>query len=351
MERNFYVLCKNCKVRDVKDCVYPATNVSIFDTGETIYIRKGSIRYLCLECGEMDACSVETHMCYICNHKTALSAIVMCSECGTYASAIPGIEKLDESKGEQEDCQLSIDCMDLSWHIVLSCGHHCCLTCFCEYCRECAKTQNYIHYDSAHNQYLLSCFADCNQYHSTDYLRLGGENAWGIFTKKNMDALISKQAGGYICPLPNCGGVMMNLPPKEEQPIITCLYCKRQVCRHCDEEAIDGCCPQDGSKDTIDKTCRRCPHCHIPVTHYFGDECHHIGYGMGGCPGCRAKGEVFHWCYYCLAGGPDYPESCRQNHWFCKTNCEVCPPCPICNKRNHTNKKWKCFGHGDLDHL
>ena len=43
-------------------------------------------------------------------------------------------------------------------------------------------------------------------------------------------------------------------------------------------------------------------------------------------------GKTYHWCYYCMKGGKEYPESCKRDHWFCAEQCKECPPCPKCNK-------------------
>ena len=65
------------------------------------------------------------------------------------------------------------------------------------------------------------------------------------------------------------------------------------------------------------------------------------------------QGRVFHWCYYCLNGGSEYPVYCKQNHWFCAKDCPVCADCPICAKyakpgkrEKHSDKhhhKWECL--------
>ena len=87
---------------------------------------------------------------------------------------------------------------------------------------------------------------------------------------------------GCICPLPRCGAIIDAVPPIEEKKVILCPTCNRSFCRHCkinyfngnrigNEESKDGKCPTSGDLEE-DHSFRRCPKCHTPVTHYYGDE-------------------------------------------------------------------------------
>ena len=67
-------------------------------------------------------------------------------------------------------------------------------------------------------------------------------------------------------------------------------------CPHCDHRwdprAAAG--EDDATREFLDATSKKCPTCGVRSTHYHGHDCHHIGYGQGGCLTCKQ-----HWCYVC----------------------------------------------------
>lgn len=68
-------------------------------------------------------------------------------------------------------------------------------------------------------------------------------------------------------------------------------------CPHCDNLWSPSAASGEDAATTVflDATSKRCPTCGVRSTHYHGHDCHHIGYGSGGCLTCKQ-----HWCYVCL---------------------------------------------------
>ena len=148
-----------------------------------------------------------------------------------------------------------------------------------------------IKYDEHSKQFGMRCFADCTLSHPIDLLRLGGDKSWKRLGEKlieyrtNLDnnrrRVVSMITVGYICPRPNCGAIIDGIPPVSETKIIHCPTCNRSFCRHCvfalqvsllgNEESKDGKCPHIEDLEE-DHSFRRCPMCHTPITHYYGDE-------------------------------------------------------------------------------
>ncbi|KAK8805791.1 hypothetical protein WA158_002447 [Blastocystis sp. Blastoise] len=343
-----YVLCRNCRHPTVEECKLDAKDVSIYGSNETVRIRTGKKVFACSVCNEYDMISIQECFCYKCNKYVSLQEITVCEECGAFAFEIEYLAHVsnnhDENAelGENQECMISCACTDCNWMIYLPCNHQCCLECFCDYLKNCCLDQSNIYFESEIDDFVINCFADCDYSYSIDLLRLTGERFWSNFSYRANCSRLIKAQGGYICPLTCCGGGITGLKPISEQPIIFCPFCKRFVCRHCNSEALNQVCPSLSTDELLKTSVRYCPKCHTPVTHYFGNGCHHIGID-GGCVGCRQRGEIFHWCYYCLKGGSEYPESCKKNHWWCKKDgCDICMPCPKCNENNKTGKPWKC---------
>jgi len=105
---------------------------------------------------------------------------------------------------------------------------------------------------------------------------------------------------------------------------VECPYCSQESCRWCkgtdwhvglncvQAQIKDQLENPDASKRLVAATTKKCPYCNNAVTRYHGHGCHHIGYGIGGCPGCSK-----HWCFVCRGEfgkcGCDY-----QGSTFCK---------------------------------
>ena len=68
-------------------------------------------------------------------------------------------------------------------------------------------------------------------------------------------------------------------------------------CPHCSNSWSPAAASGEDAATTsfLDATSKRCPTCGVRSTHYHGHDCHHIGYGSGGCLTCKQ-----HWCYVCL---------------------------------------------------
>ncbi|XP_048700024.1 E3 ubiquitin-protein ligase parkin isoform X2 [Caretta caretta] len=139
------------------------------------------------------------------------------------------------------------------------------------------------------------------------------------------------QMGGVLCPTPGCGAGLL---PEPEVRKIVCepsngLGCGFVFCRECKEEYHDGECStllssqeaiaqkgyktdahsamqarwEEASRETIKKTTKPCPSCHVPIEKNGG--CMHMK-----CPRAQCR---FEWCWNC---GLEWNRTCMGDHWF-----------------------------------
>uniref|UniRef100_A0A5F9DAL3 E3 ubiquitin-protein ligase parkin n=2 Tax=Oryctolagus cuniculus TaxID=9986 RepID=A0A5F9DAL3_RABIT len=136
--------------------------------------------------------------------------------------------------------------------------------------------------------------------------------------------------GGVLCPSPRCGAGLL---PEPGQRRVTCeggggLGCGFIFCRDCKDAYHEGECSapseasgagaqayrvderaaelarwEEASKDTIQKTTKPCPRCHVPVEKNGG--CMHMK-----CPQSQCRLE---WCWHC---GCEWNRTCMGDHWF-----------------------------------
>ncbi|CAN0500523.1 unnamed protein product [Rangifer tarandus platyrhynchus] len=138
------------------------------------------------------------------------------------------------------------------------------------------------------------------------------------------------QLGGVLCPSPGCGAGLL---PEPGQRKVTCepghgLGCGFVFCRDCKEPYHEGDCGavieasgavsqaykvdekaaeqarwEEASKETIKKTTKPCPRCHVPVEKNGG--CMHMKCPQ---PQCQLQ-----WCWNC---GCEWNRACMGDHWF-----------------------------------
>ncbi|KAM9002890.1 E3 ubiquitin-protein ligase parkin-like [Sarcophilus harrisii] len=161
------------------------------------------------------------------------------------------------------------------------------------------------------------------------HFRILGEEQYNRYQSYGAEEWVL-QMGGVLCPSPGCGAGLLPEPGVRK---ITCepsngLGCGFVFCRDCKEEYHEGECStffeasgssaqafavdeqaaerarwEEASKETIKKTTKPCPRCHIPVEKNGG--CMHMK-----CPQPQCK---FEWCWNCSL---EWNRTCMGDHWF-----------------------------------
>ncbi|XP_074044097.1 E3 ubiquitin-protein ligase parkin isoform X3 [Macrotis lagotis] len=225
-----------------------------------------------------------------------------------------------------------ITCTDIrSPVLVFQCIHRhvICLDCFHLYCVTRLNDRQFIH--DAMLGYSLPCVAGCpdSLIKELHHFRILGEEQYNRYQRYGAEEWVL-QMGGVLCPSPGCGAGLL---PEPEVRKITCepsngLGCGFVFCRDCKEEYHEGECSslfeasgataqafmvdeqaaekarwEEASKETIKKTTKPCPRCHIPVEKNGG--CMHMK-----CPQPQCK---FEWCWNCSL---EWNRTCMGDHWF-----------------------------------
>ncbi|KAM7135197.1 E3 ubiquitin-protein ligase parkin isoform 2-T2 [Molossus nigricans] len=224
-----------------------------------------------------------------------------------------------------------ITCTDIrSPVLVFQCNyrHVICLDCFHLYCVTRLNDRQFVH--DPQLGYSLPCVAGCpnSLIKELHHFRILGEEQYNRYQHYGAEECVL-QMGGVLCPSPGCGAGLL---PEPQQRKVTCeggggLGCGLVFCRACKEAYHAGDCsslgpseaaPQvyrvdakaaeqarweESSKETIKKTTKPCPRCHVPVEKNGG--CMHMK-----CPQPTCQLE---WCWSC---GCEWSRACMGDHWF-----------------------------------
>ncbi|XP_053151141.1 E3 ubiquitin-protein ligase parkin isoform X3 [Hemicordylus capensis] len=230
-------------------------------------------------------------------------------------------------------CISCITCTDVrSPVLVFQCIHRhvICLDCFHLYCVTMLNDRQFVH-DPVLG-YSLPCVAGCpdSLIKELHHFRILGEEQYNRYQHYGAEECVL-QMGGVLCPTPGCGAGLL---PESEVRKIVCelsngMGCGFVFCRECKEEYHDGECNtllrtqgataqkgyevdahaaiqarwEEESKETIKRTTKPCPSCHVPVEKDGG--CMHMK-----CPRPQCK---FEWCWNC---GLEWNRTCMGDHWF-----------------------------------
>ncbi|XP_077781971.1 E3 ubiquitin-protein ligase parkin isoform X1 [Podarcis muralis] len=216
--------------------------------------------------------------------------------------------------------------------LVFQCIHRhvICLDCFHLYCVTMLNNRQFIHDPDL--GYSLPCVAGCpdSLIKELHHFRILGEEQYNRYQCYGAEECVL-QMGGVLCPTPGCGAGLL---PEPEVRKIVCepsngMGCGFVFCRECKEEYHEGECltlfetqgatAQEGygvdehaalqarweeaSKETIKRTTKPCPKCHVPVEKDGG--CMHMK-----CPRPQCR---FEWCWNCSL---EWNRTCMGDHWF-----------------------------------
>nr|XP_058939495.1 E3 ubiquitin-protein ligase parkin isoform X6 [Kogia breviceps] len=225
-----------------------------------------------------------------------------------------------------------ITCMDVrSPVLVFQCNyrHVICLDCFHLYCVTRLNDRQFVH--DPQLGYSLPCVAGCpnSLIKELHHFRILGEEQYNRYQQYGAEECVL-QMGGVLCPSPGCGAGLL---PEPSQRKATCeagsgLGCGFVFCRDCKEPYHEGECSalfeasgtvtqayqvdektaeqarwEHASKETIKRTAKPCPRCHVPVEKHGG--CMHMK-----CPQPQCQLE---WCWNC---GREWNRACMADHWF-----------------------------------
>ncbi|KAM9233833.1 E3 ubiquitin-protein ligase parkin [Dugong dugon] len=225
-----------------------------------------------------------------------------------------------------------ITCTDVrSPVLVFQCDyrHVICLDCFHLYCVTKLNDRQFVH--DPQLGYSLPCVAGCpnSLIKELHHFRILGEEQYNRYQQYGAEECVL-QMGGVLCPSPGCGAGLL---PEAGVRKITCeggnsLGCGLVFCRDCKEAYHEGECSaqfeasgmitqghrvdekaaeqarwEEASKETIKKTTKPCPRCHVPVEKNGG--CMHMK-----CPQPQCK---FEWCWNCSL---EWNRTCMGDHWF-----------------------------------
>uniref|UniRef100_A0A4X1VXB0 E3 ubiquitin-protein ligase parkin n=1 Tax=Sus scrofa TaxID=9823 RepID=A0A4X1VXB0_PIG len=225
-----------------------------------------------------------------------------------------------------------ITCTDIRSPILVfqcNCRHVICLDCFHLYCVTRLNDRQFVH--DPQLGYSLPCVAGCpnSLIKELHHFRILGEEQYNRYQQYGAEECVL-QMGGVLCPSPGCGAGLL---PEPGQRKVTCeggnsLGCGLVFCRDCKESYHEGECSalfeasaavaqayrvdqkaaeqarwEEASKETIRKTTKPCPRCHVPVEKNGG--CMHMK-----CPQPQCQLE---WCWNC---GWEWNRDCMGDHWF-----------------------------------
>ncbi|XP_061480314.1 E3 ubiquitin-protein ligase parkin isoform X3 [Rhineura floridana] len=230
-------------------------------------------------------------------------------------------------------CISCITCTDVrSPVLVFQCVHRhvICLDCFHLYCVTMLNNRQFVH-DPVLG-YSLPCVAGCpdSLIKELHHFRILGEEQYNRYQCYAAEECVL-QMGGVLCPTPGCGAGLL---PEPEVRKIVCepsngMGCGFAFCRECKEEYHEGECRtvletqgataqegyevdehaaiqarwEEASKETIKRTTKPCPKCHVPVEKDGG--CMHMK-----CPRPQCR---FEWCWNCSL---EWNRTCMGDHWF-----------------------------------
>ncbi|KAK4880011.1 hypothetical protein RN001_008157 [Aquatica leii] len=205
-------------------------------------------------------------------------------------------------------------------------GHVTCLECFNVYCSSRLRDRQF--YQHAEYGYTLPCPTGCEHSYITEvhHFRLLSEPQYAQYQKFATEEYVLN-AGGVLCPQPNCG---MGIIPEGDCRKIACIGgCGFVFCRLCLQGYHIGPCDlpdpdntdrkdcdynvdpvrasqarwDEASKVTIKVSTKPCPKCKTPTERDGG--CMHMV--------CTRSGCGFNWCWVCQT---PWTRDCMGSHWF-----------------------------------
>ncbi|KAM6462843.1 E3 ubiquitin-protein ligase parkin isoform 6-T7 [Liasis olivaceus] len=271
--------------------------------------------------------------CKTCKHGTLTLAREFYFKCGAHPTSDSETSvplNLITTNSRYISC---ITCTDVRTPVlVFPCIHHhvICLGCFHLYCVTMLNNRQFVH--NPVFGYSLPCVAGCpdSLIKELHHFRILGEEQYNRYQCYGAEEYVL-QMGGVLCPAPGCGAGLL---PEPDMRKIVCepsngLGCGFVFCRECKEEYHEGECHtffkspgataqmgfeidehaamqarwEDASKETIRRTTKPCPKCHVPVEKDGG--CMHMK-----CPQPQCK---FEWCWKCSL---EWNRTCMGDHWF-----------------------------------
>ncbi|KAM6462844.1 E3 ubiquitin-protein ligase parkin isoform 7-T8 [Liasis olivaceus] len=197
-----------------------------------------------------------------------------------------------------------ITCTDVRTPVlVFPCIHHhvICLGCFHLYCVTMLNNRQFVH--NPVFGYSLPCVAGCpdSLIKELHHFRILGEEQYNRYQCYGAEEYVL-QMGGVLCPAPGCGAGLL---PEPDMRKIVCEPSNGLGCGgfEIDEHAAMQARWEDASKETIRRTTKPCPKCHVPVEKDGG--CMHMK-----CPQPQCK---FEWCWKCSL---EWNRTCMGDHWF-----------------------------------
>uniref|UniRef100_A0AAA9TGG9 E3 ubiquitin-protein ligase parkin n=1 Tax=Bos taurus TaxID=9913 RepID=A0AAA9TGG9_BOVIN len=197
-----------------------------------------------------------------------------------------------------------ITCTDIrSPVLVFQCTHRhvICLDCFHLYCVTRLNDRQFVH--DPQLGYSLPCVAGCpnSLIKELHHFRILGEEQYNRYQQYGAEECVL-QLGGVLCPGPGCGAGLL---PEPGQRKVSCEPGHGLGCGayRVNEKAAEQARWEEASKETIKKTTKPCPRCHVPVEKNGG--CMHMK-----CPQPRCQ---FQWCWNC---GCEWNRACMGDHWF-----------------------------------
>uniref|UniRef100_A0A0N5BAH8 RBR-type E3 ubiquitin transferase n=1 Tax=Strongyloides papillosus TaxID=174720 RepID=A0A0N5BAH8_STREA len=246
--------------------------------------------------------------CFRCDDKKDSNFYFKCQNCSNEAVGLKDYILNTKDK-------LCVICENNASEVVsLSCDDVICNFCFWAYMEEVSERFGFVYRKeygftiACPMQGCVGCVEDVHLFY------ILGNDAYKKFQKISTERFIAMQENTVFCPYPDCGdafiaeGKEFIIEESEEYGIpanMTCPSCKRNFCIACSE--VMGCiCFSSNhhdkkSRETIEKTCKKCPHCGTQTEKNEG--CNAIK-----CLICSTK-----WCWICETF---FTDECRENHWF-----------------------------------
>ena len=241
-KNNIVVYCNNCTA---PKCKWPHALLTREDES-TITIRTGKLQVICTTCLStfVDATS---GLCFECGQNRKLTKITVCRECREKAVVLPGV---CQAPPDYEGCPLDVsDTCDGSGLVIQVVGcsvedHVCCLECFLV-TNSHRINNNELYWSCAARRFTVRCFGSIDMkacpalVESPALLQLVGEKDFAKYSAFATERL-TKKLLGTVCPFPQCGEAIINLPPATVRKMVQCPYCERSAL--CIEEGFRLCC-------------------------------------------------------------------------------------------------------------
>uniref|UniRef100_A0A915PH85 E3 ubiquitin-protein ligase parkin n=1 Tax=Setaria digitata TaxID=48799 RepID=A0A915PH85_9BILA len=267
-------------------------------------LKDGKLRVYCAECssgslilnrepnGWNDVLQINAIKadCKDCERETAAHFCFKCIDCGQVAVPLTHVRNFRSA----DTCSICYDS-----RMKLNCNHHTCLECFSTYIKTAFTEHQFAFFPP--NGYTVSCpvYGCRGCVVDTHCFYLLGKANYDEYQRQAAERFVTLEEEGVFCPKANCGACFLwEFDPS--YPKITCPECHFSFCGLCRQMEC-ACLEADATKNTIERTCRRCPCCGTPTERNGG--CAHMH--------CIQCGE--HWCFLCVRS---WKEDCQWDHWF-----------------------------------